>query len=76
MRKWIAWPGGACPVTNGTMVDVKFADGTIHLAQQAHGEPRQANRTGSKAWRSYWQRNGIPREIVEYRRAMKVLRSA
>lgn len=67
MPKWIPWPGGSCPVPNGTLVDVKFADGSIHRAQEAHGEPRQTNRTGSKAWRSYWQHNGIPREIAAYR---------
>lgn len=65
-QKWVDWPGGQCPVPNGTLVDVKFRSGKVHLAQVAHGLPRKANVSGSKAWRSYWQRNGIPQEIGAY----------
>lgn len=32
---WIDWPGGECPVSDSTMVDVCYRDGAIHKAQRA-----------------------------------------
>jgi hypothetical protein len=61
MSVWQDWSGGPCPVPNGTIVDVKFRDGEVHLNQVAHGLPRKLNHGGSKAWRSYWERNDIPK---------------
>lgn len=32
---WIDWPGGECPISDSTMVDVRYRDGSIHKAQRA-----------------------------------------
>lgn len=66
MNEWIEWEGGACPVPDGTHVDVRFADLREFLDQIACGS-KLTNKSGSKAWRSYWQRYNIPADIVAYR---------
>lgn len=69
MSEWIDWGGGACPVPNGTVVDVRFRDGLEYMGEVAGERPRGAM-PGSKAHTSYWRHHGIAADIVAYRVGM------
>lgn len=61
---WIEWPGGACPVPRGTLVDVVYRDGkTLNClpADEIHYTARDASG-------SFWQHEDAPNDIVRYRR--------
>lgn len=63
---WIEWPGGACPVPRGTLVDVVYRDGkTLYClpADELHCTSRDASFI-------FWRHDGEPGDIVRYRKTV------
>lgn len=59
---WIEWGGGACPVEEGTLVDVKYRDGDDF--PDALGVPALSGYgTGS----AFWELDGYNNDIIAYR---------
>lgn len=59
---WIEWGGGACPVEEGTLVDVKYRDGDDF--PDALGVPALSDcGTGS----AFWELDGYNNDIIAYR---------
>jgi hypothetical protein len=70
MNDWIEWPGGDCPVAKGTLVDVKYRDGTEARGVTAgtwYGEPEHISDNGFNA--SDWNDDDNMTDIVAYRLA-------
>ena len=59
---WIEWGGGECPMSCGTMVDVKYRDGVIKKGLRA----LIAN-SGRSASKLFWVKDNIPTDIIAYR---------
>ena len=55
---WLKWKGGACPVPEGTPVDVKHRDGELFYRQPARSPAGAAVR---------WDHRGTLGDIVEWR---------
>lgn len=63
---WIEWPGGYCPVPRGTLVDVIYRDG-----ETIYGLPaNEINDTKRDASVCFWRHDGMPNDIVRYRKAV------
>lgn len=60
---WIEWPGGECPVPDGTLVDVRWRNGIVHVNERAS---RSDNNRGN-AVGAFWQKDGWDADIVAYR---------
>ena len=60
---WIAWNGGECPVGEGTLIDVKFLDGTVQMACEARGTKSESH----KYWTNVWTHPGTDADITAYR---------
>lgn len=65
---WIEWPGGDCPVRDGTIVDVKHRDGKVYRAQYAwrDGYPSSATETVN-AGHAFWHYHGMGGDIIAYK---------
>lgn len=59
---WINWYGGECPVTMGTLVDVKYRDGGFKSGLEAG-----TIQCGRDSSRSHWSNNGYSCDIIAYR---------
>ena len=61
---WIPWSGGECPITTGTVVDVKYRNGAIGA-----GLPANIHIVSSKdhAGPAYWRADGMQNDIIAYR---------
>lgn len=57
MELWIDWNGGECPVTKGTLVDIKYRDGDAYSDQPA----------GESGFCRDWSHTGKGGDIVSYR---------
>lgn len=62
---WIDWPGGECPVPDGTLVDVEFRNGSRQMKEIATGTDNSAIR--SDATSAFWRHDNLPCDIVKYR---------
>ena len=60
---WIKWAGGECPVSKGTLVDVKYRDGERLLLLPAN-ELADGWRDASSC---FWRYDNAPNDIVAYR---------
>lgn len=60
--QWIEWNGGACPVPDGTFVDVKYRDGEVKT-----NLPANVTRPGLDAAYAFWENDGNICDIVAYR---------
>lgn len=60
--------GGKCPVPAGTLVDVKFRDGTVRRAIPAlmFSEKYDPPNLPYEATSAHWDRDDLPNDIVEY----------
>ena len=65
---WIDWPGGECPVPDGTLVDVRFRDGTTHDEQPAYN---QFGIASTVADAPFWRNDDSGADIIAYRRSAK-----
>lgn len=65
MSEWIEWSGGECPVPKGTVIDVKYRDGSERL-----GAPALTIDNGTGA--AFWVRDDVDQDIVAYRLAPQV----
>lgn len=60
---WIDWPGGECPVPRGTLVDVRYRNGS-----ELFGLPADESvRNSPNAHQAYWDNDDNPRDIIAYR---------
>lgn len=60
---WIDWPGGECPVPRGTLVDVRYRNGS-----ELFGLPADESvRNSPDAHQEYWDNDDNPRDIIAYR---------
>lgn len=68
---WIEWSGGECPVTCGTMVDVKHRCGAVSENQQAwpkrHKESDAMVNPLSNAGQAFWRHENSSMDIIAYR---------
>lgn len=68
---WIEWSGGECPVTCGTMVDVKHRCGAVSENQQAwpkrHKESDTMVNPLSNAGQAFWRHENSVMDIIAYR---------
>lgn len=64
MSEWIQWDGGACPVPDETLVDVKYRDGRVRLAMLANVH---RNDCFLDAGPAFWLGDGYQNDIVAYR---------
>lgn len=63
---WVEWSGGYCPVPSGTLVDVIYRDG-----ETIYGLPAdELNDTERDASVCFWRHDGMPNDIVRYRKAV------
>lgn len=60
---WIKWEGGECPVAEGTMLDVRYRDGTVrgNIPALVWADFED------DATEPYWENDGISNDIVAYR---------
>jgi hypothetical protein len=62
---WIEWPGGECPVPRGTVVEVRYRDGTVWAGTAVMvNVPPTAERCANSA---FWRHDGWDNDIVAYR---------
>lgn len=61
---WIAWSGGACPVPEGTLIDVRYRDG-----EELLGIPALISAQGREASPDFWRNDECNVDIVAYRLA-------
>ena len=61
---WVEWEGGACPVSEGTMVDVKYRNGEEKPRLAALRIDRRYPNDASGA---FWLHDGMNNDIVAYR---------
>lgn len=66
MSEWINWKGGACPIPDGTIVDVKYRSGHVRRSVLANV---QYNDRLDDAGPAYWKNDGAQNDIVAYRLA-------
>lgn len=60
---WIDWPGGACPVEEGALVDVRYRDG-----QEISALPANDVSAGiPNASHAFWRNDGNQNDIIAYR---------
>lgn len=65
---WIDWHGGECPVPDGTIVDVKWRNGTIHENQQAWEDGYYPScEACSYAGFAFWRHEPQENDIIAYR---------
>lgn len=65
-HKWIKHNGGPCPVTKGTLVDVRFRDGDV-----TYGQPALEKGHPDVPWAEDWSHTDHPADIVSYRLCIK-----
>lgn len=63
---WIDWAGGACPVADGSKVDVKHRDGDVFLSNTAGLESESETDGFAEDW-SVSGNHSHPGDIVAYR---------
>lgn len=57
---WIEWKGGCCPVTEGTLIDIKDGDGELHLGVEALSH--------FSNYETHWQHHCVEEcQIIAYR---------
>lgn len=61
---WIEWHGGECPVPEGTVVDVRYRDGSQENALMANRPDRTRFKTAAAPW---WRNDRSPGDIIAYR---------
>lgn len=59
---WIEWGGGECPVSKGTMVEVKYRHGNSAICPALID-----TRSISKATAAFWRNDGMCADIIAYR---------
>ena len=68
--EWISWSGGECPVTRGTLVDVKYSDGgeNTGVSAMTYGfEDDHINGSNKKYWAVSWYHSCRDTNIIAYR---------
>ena len=61
---WIPWSGGECPVPTGTVVDVKYRNGSIGVSLPANISHYFVN---ADAGFPFWVAHGLSKDIIAYR---------
>lgn len=61
---WIEWSGGACPVPEGTLIDVRYRDG-----EELLGIPALISAQWREASPDFWRNDECNVDIVAYRLA-------
>ena len=62
--EWIKWHGGECPVSKGTLVDVKYRDGVIQMNTPAGDYDTNPSHSREAI---YWDNGGGYEDIIAYR---------
>lgn len=60
--EWLPWPGGDCPVAEGTLVDVRYRDG-----EEKFNVPAGTPVEGREANADYWENWNYRSDIIAYR---------